>query len=310
MSTVQTPDCIIDFKECGLDDYNSAEVKGDILKDIGKRIIDNFKTYGYCYLKNHGVDETLLDKYMSVSRTFFELPESIKTQYPLCIDYMFGYVKQGAETLNNERSVGDLHEAFNYVPTFDKAWPPVENFETLTKEFYEAGKALTFLLCDALSLGLDLPIDFFRKLHGGALQTRTIYFPIIEDNWKVAFDQARLGEHTDWGTFTLDFQDNSGGLEVQGPDGKFVAADPIPGTCVLTPSALLQRWTSDEIKASVHRVLVPNDERRKKVRQALIFFVNSDSDAQVKCLDGADKYPAIISRDYWASRAKYSQNFD
>ena len=307
MSTIQTMDCVIDFKEYGLGIQDSVGMNADILRDVGKRIIDNFKTYGFCYLKNHGVEEDLLNEYMRVSRTFFELPASIKSQYPLGIDYIYGYVKLGIETLNNERSVGDLHEAFNYVPTFDKAWPPVENFETLTKEFYERGKGLTFRICDALSLGLDLPIDFFRKRHGEALQTRTIYFPIIEDNWKVASDQARLGEHTDWGTFTLNFQDSTGGLEVQTPDGDYVAADPIPGTCVLTPSGLLQLYTSDKIKASVHRVQMPKDERRKKIRQALIFFVNADMDVEIKCLDGTDKHPPILARDYWASRAKYAQ---
>ena len=247
---------------------------------------------------------------MRVSRTFFELPEEIKNICPLGVDYTFGYLKPGKETLNNERSVGDLHEAFNYVPKFDKAWPPVENFEALTKEFYNASEALTLRLFDALSLALDQPKDFFRGLHGKALQTRTIYYPIIEDDWKLASDQARLGEHTDWGTFTLNFQDNTGGLEVQTPDGDYAAATPIPDTCVLTPSAMLQRWTSDMIKASPHRVIVPTDERRKKVRQALIFFVNADPDVEIKCLDGTDKYPPVIFQDYWHSRAKYSQDYD
>lgn len=155
---------------------------------------------------------------------------------------------------------------------------------------------------------LDLPIDFFRKRHGKALQTRTIYFPIINETSNVAPDQARLGEHTDWGTFTLNFQDSTGGLEVQTPDGDFTAADPVPGTCVLTPSGLLQQYTSDKIKATVHRVQMPKDERRKKIRQSLIFFVNSDMDVEIKCLDGTDKYPSILARDYWASRAKYAQN--
>ena len=310
MSTKQSDKLVIDFKDYGIGVEDSANVTADILKDIGKRIIDNFKTYGFCYLKNHGIDENLLNEYRRVSRSFFQQPESFKAQYPMGIEYMFGYVKMEKETLNNERSVGDLHEAFNYVPTYDKAWPPVNNFEILTKEFYEAAKVLTNQMYDILSLGLDLPIDFLRKLHGKNLQTRTIYFPVIEDSWNVASDQARLGEHTDWGTFTFNFQDSTGGLEVQTPDGEFVAANPIPGTCVVTPSILLQRWTSDKIKGSVHRVMVPNDERRKKIRQSLIFFVNPDDDVEVKCLDGSNKYPPVLVKDYLGSRAKYSQKYD
>ena len=192
---------------------------------IYSKILENglsitFKTYGYCYLKNHGIDENLLNEYSRVSKSFFEQPESF---------------------------------------------------------------------------------DFLRKLHGKNLHRGQLEFSV----WP-----GKAGEHTDWGMFTFNFQDSTGGWEVQTPDGEIVAANPIPGTCVVTPSILLQRWTSDKIKGSVHRVMVPKDERRKKVRQSLIFFVNPDDDVEVKCLDGSDKYPPVLVKDYWGSRAKYSQKYD
>ena len=48
---------------------------------IYSKILENglsitFKTYGYCYLKNHGIDENLLNEYSRVSKSFFEQPES------------------------------------------------------------------------------------------------------------------------------------------------------------------------------------------------------------------------------------------
>lgn len=41
---------------------------------------------------------------------------------------------------------------------------------------------------------------------------RLLYYPIIE---RLKEGQLRLGEHTDYGTITLLFQDNVGGLEVE-----------------------------------------------------------------------------------------------
>ena len=93
MSTKQSDKLVTDFKDYGFGVEDSASVNADILKDIGKRIIDNFKTYRFCYLKNHGIDENLLNEYRRVNKYFFEQPESFKAQYPMGIECIFGYVK-------------------------------------------------------------------------------------------------------------------------------------------------------------------------------------------------------------------------
>ena len=100
-----------------------------------------------------------------------------------------------------------------------------------------------------------------------------------------------------------------GGLEVKNPKGEFVPADPIPGTVVVTPSAILQRWTSDSLLGAEHRILVRDDERSKKVQQILVFFVEPDADYEVRCIDGSEKYPPILFKDYWNLRASDSMKY-
>lgn len=74
---------------------------------------------------------------------------------------------------------------------------------------------------------------------------------------------------------TLLFQDGTGGLQVQYPDGNFYDVDPVPGAIVincckylplLTPGSevyhlntgdLLQIWTNDVLKSTHHRVRSP-----------------------------------------------------
>ena len=301
-------DHVVDFQDYNVNVKDISKVNSDRIKDIGKQIVHNFKTYGYCYLKNHGVGEGLLDDFFTASQNFFWKPNDYKEKYAMLPDYAFGWVKLEREKGNKQRSAGDLHEAFNYRPfgSFNDVWPYVGNFETLVKQMHGIGWELSLRFMDVLSLGLDLPIDFMRTVHSKcSMQVRTIYYPPIEEHRKIAPDQARLGEHTDWGTVAFNFQDQVGGLEVRDPSGEFVQVPPLLNTVVVTPSALLQRWTADNIKAAVHRILL-DDERRQKTRQAIILFVQPDDDIEIRCLDGSNKYEPITSEAYIMAQAKLS----
>ena len=299
---------IVDFQDYGLEVKDRSAVSQNKIQQLGDRIIHAFKTYGFCYLKNHGVDEELVRQYFETAREFFEKPVEFKTTYTMDKDYRFGWVPK--EVLNKNRSVGDLHEAFNYMPTYDDSWPLVDNFEELFKQMYSVYTDLSYRVCDVLSLGLGLPVDFMRNAHrligekGNITGLRTLYYPPIQSESIIGKDQVRLGEHIDWGTVAFNFQDNVGGLEVKTPQGEFVSTDPIPGTVLVTVSTLLQRWTSDSLTGSVHRILIPEEEyRRNSVRQAAVFFLTPDSDYLVKCLDGSDKYEPVLSGDYLTYKA-------
>ena len=140
---------VVDFKQYGLDVKDITTVEQEVVAYIGKRVVDNFKTYGFCYLKNHGVKEELLNDYFNVSRTFYLQPENEKEKHTMGSDYAFGWIKLEREKFNQDRSSGDLHEAFNYVPGYcsNEVWPQVDRFETLTKEMHKTGiqLALRFL---------------------------------------------------------------------------------------------------------------------------------------------------------------------
>ena len=298
---------VIDFHDFGLTVEEISSAEEENVKEIGKRIVDCFKKYGFCYLKNHGVDKKLLEDYMQLSKVLFSLPEDVKEKYSMSPDYMFGWMKLGKERPNPHRSVGDLHEAFNFTPLAEGKWPPVENFEALTKQTYEATGKLAFRFMDVLSRGLDQSPDFMRKAHSDhGFQLRTIYYPPIDESWKVVDDQARLGEHTDWGSATFGFQDSTGGLEIKSPTGDYKPVPPSPDTVIVYPGNIIQRWTADAIKAASHRILRPDDERRNNGRQAIIMFVMPNMECKIECLDKSGKYEPITVREYIASEAKYA----
>ena len=296
---------IIDFEAYGLHVENTADVSEDTLKALGDKVKQVFSTIGFCYLTNHGVDESLVNDFMRVSREFYEKPVEEKQLYALTTDVLSGWIGMEEETLNLDRPA-DLKESFCYAPSYKlDAWPPVDKFELLHKRLFETCSQLCFRFLEVLSYGLHLPPDFMKNAHtlmgqkGNPTGLRSLYYPPIQSDSSIKAGQVRLGEHTDYGTVTFLFQDAIGGLEVLSAEKGFIPATPIPGTVIVNIGSLLQQWTSDTLVATTHRVLIPEEElRRRTCRQSVAFFALSDDEYIVKCLDGSDKYKPIKSIDY------------
>jgi isopenicillin N synthase-like dioxygenase len=121
---------------------------------------------------------------------------------------------------------------------------------------------------------------------------------------------------TDYGTITLLFQDDRGGLEVLSPKGDFVPATPIPDTIVVNAGDLLQRWSNDVIRSTEHRVVSPPTPPvadKYPARYSIAYFCNPNWDATIECLDGCfgdaaggqeKKYAPINTHKYLVSRLK------
>ena len=297
---------VIDFADFGLNVKTGDGISDDALKALGNEVKRVLSTFGFFYLKNHGVDETLINDFMRVSREFFGQPEEIKRKYGMNAEVKAGWVGFGHEALNPERPA-DLKESFNYfVPAYkDNSMPSVANFEVLTVKLYEECTRLCYRFLEVLSIGLGLSREYMCDAHkligkdGNPTTLRSLYYPAIPAEANYNSGAIRCGEHTDYGTFTFLFQDEHGGLDVKVPGSGYIPAKPMPGALFVNVGSLLQRWTSDSLIATEHRVLIPEDEsERRSARQSVAFFVGSDDEFVVKCLDGSDKYDAIRTIDY------------
>ena len=296
---------ILDFSEYGLHVKDPRSVSQDKLRALAKDVVDIFSTTGFCYMKNHGIDEKLLQEYMRVSRGVFALPSTVKQGYIIGDEIKYGWMGPDKESLNPNLPA-DLKESFNYSPDEElTGWPPVDDFERMTKELFTMFATLVKRFLDVLSIGLNIPVDLLRDAHkqlgqrGNTSTLRSLYYPPIPPNSDIKPGQVRLGAHDDYGTITFLYQDDVGGLDLKRPGVGFVPATPVPGTLVVNTCCLLQQLTADRFIAAEHRVLIPEEEiRRRKYRQSIVFFTNPDSEFEVKCLDGSDKYKPIKSIDY------------
>ncbi|MEI1373380.1 MAG: 2OG-Fe(II) oxygenase family protein [Nostoc sp.] len=119
--------------------------------------------------------------------------------------------------------------------------------------------------------------------------------------------QVRAGEHSDYGSITLLFQDDVGGLEVQTASGEWIAAPTIPDTVIVNTGDLIQRWTNHVFCSTKHRVMIPSDNRVNQSRYSVAFFCHPNDHTEIACLESCQKeqspiYPPILAREYLLSR--------
>jgi isopenicillin N synthase-like dioxygenase len=163
------------------------------------------------------------------------------------------------------------------------------------------GKRITICACYIIPQYLSLRLTTKTKLEPDLIQVITF---LIE------------AYASDYGTITLLFQDDRGGLEVLSPKSGFVPATPIPDTIVINAGDLLQRWSNDVIRSTEHRVVsppTPPTDDKYPARYSIAYFCNPNWDATIECLNGCfgdaaggreKKYSPINTHEYLVSRLR------
>ncbi|XP_031574055.1 2-oxoglutarate-dependent dioxygenase gloC-like [Actinia tenebrosa] len=311
---------IVDFTAFSISNKQRPPVDDAAVQKLAEEIHSAFSTVGFVYLTNHGISQTEVDNVLQTTDKFFGQSKEIKSKY----QKGKGSSPDGWDELEREQTnlnrPPDLKESFDVGAVYNENfnWPSddvVPNFKSTIKNFYEHLSDLGFRVLSAIAIGLNLDPDvfeqYFRNLgtEAGGVQLRFNYYPKVSDI-ELKPGQIRCGEHTDYGVITLLIQDDAGGLEVGTVDGQFVPATPIPGTILVNVSDLMQRCTSDRLKSTPHRVLVPDEEiKRCKPRRSVAFFFDPDQETTITCLDGTEKYPPVKSGKYIKNMLKNTYKY-
>ncbi|XP_052086982.1 uncharacterized protein LOC127724148 [Mytilus californianus] len=297
---------VIDFQKYGLHIEKADSVPREDLKELGDQMCEALQNIGFCYLKNHGVPDAQLKEVLELSKKFFSQPFEEKEKCAKPDGGYDGWIGLEKEKLNLQRPVGDYKETYNITPICE-VWPTnIPEFETVLMDFLRKCIELALRVFDVISVGLNLEDkNFFRNCHkligqrGNVTALRSLFYPAIPMEKEIMEGQVRCGEHSDYGTLTLLFQDLVGGLEVKTRDGNYIPATPISSTIVVNIGDMMQRWTADKLIATRHRVLIPGEEiQKRRDRQSVALFVLPDDDAIIRCLDNSNKYEPITSQNY------------
>src|SRR6266496_2802800 len=88
----------------------------------------------------------------------------------------------------------------------------------------------------------------------------------------------KFNSHTDYGSLTLLFQKDIGGLEIQHPyTKKWLQASVIPNTILINIGDLMEFWTKGLFKSTKHRVIF-NNENMILHRYSMAYFCHAESD--------------------------------
>ncbi|KAJ4473051.1 flavonol synthase/flavanone 3-hydroxylase [Lentinula aciculospora] len=300
-----------------------AEFKDGDSKDaleIGQKLFAACRDVGFAYLVNTGIPQEQIDEMFNWSAKLFALPieTKLKASHPPEGWKHRGYSGVGREQVSQlVFDPDELRAIRTGKKILSNNWIPDEDFpgfQSHAMSFYNTcrGFQLSTLL-PALALGLDLPKDFFLRYHeANENQLRLLHYPGAPTSVFESGEKGRIGAHTDFGTATLLFQDDCGGLEVETPSqpGVFMPVPPQPGTVVFNIGDFLMRWSNDTLKSTLHRVRAPprreddQSDGMTKERFSMAYFMGADKEKIVECLPGCfgpkkpKKYEPIEAGEY------------
>ena len=192
-----------------------------------------------------------------------------------------------------------------------------KSFTSDAKSFFLQCKDLHILVMRAIALGMSLPESHFDSYtDAGDNNLRLLHYPAVSKSVFVNNpDQVRAGAHSDYGSITLLFQDDVGGLEVQSPQDTWVRATPVQEAIVVNAGDLLNRWSNGLIKSTRHRVVQPpmreggDEGDMYPERYSIAYFCNPNFDRVIEALPGTygeekgeRKWEPIKSGDYLVMR--------
>jgi isopenicillin N synthase-like dioxygenase len=92
-----------------------------------------------------------------------------------------------------------------------------------------------------------------------------------------------VAAHVDFSWLTFTLQDDTGGLEIRTPDGRWISVEPVPGTLLVHAGEILAFATRGRIAATPHRVI---NRRSDRPRLSIPVFLNPSLRTVVTPLPG------------------------
>ncbi|KAI8916217.1 iron/ascorbate family oxidoreductase [Gorgonomyces haynaldii] len=251
------------------------------LLDNEKQLYDALVNVGFIFISNHGIPETLISKMFDESRGFFDLPTETKDKIRYNPSTNTGWLPAFVEQLNTQATVKEFKEALNFGKLNQESELP-HPFSRDLVQFSQRLHDLCLKILRGYAKCLGLPVVFFDLNHryqepsGDTL--RFLSYPPIQNQ-----SLTRAGGHSDYGSITLLFttRDDPGGLEVL-LDDKFVPVKWQQGQILVNTGDLLEFWTNNTFRSTVHRVTVPDPSRH---RYSIAFFCHPEDDCQLHPLD-------------------------
>ena len=179
-------------------------------------------------------------------------------------------------------------------------WPSVEHFQDAVNAYSDVVKVIGDKLLQIIATALGAPADFFEDYYQRSmLRGQLLCYPPTGHHP----DQFGVAPHSDFGCITLLLQETAG-LEVLFPSGKWVAAPPMDNTLVVNVGDLLERWSNNRLPSTKHRVRNVSSAARYSI--AMFYDPNPGAVVDPRELLPAEapKFPPVQAAEYILGRNK------
>ena len=179
-------------------------------------------------------------------------------------------------------------------------WPPntllpESDFRVPVEAYFTAIYDLSLVILELVARTLPYGTHVFDHFvsNNPATPLRLLHYPPAQKTEK---RQLGASAHTDFGAITLLLQDSSPGLEVLDRyKDEWVPIPPNPDAYVVNIGDILSKWTRNEYKSSLHRVVNKNPWDR----YSIVFVFEGNLDCPLAPLDGsAVDEEVITAEDY------------
>ncbi|KAL9243668.1 hypothetical protein vseg_017528 [Gypsophila vaccaria] len=275
-----------------------------------KKFESLLSSWGAIQLVNHGIEETILDQVLEVTKEFFQLPleEKKKHARPRGEEWTFDSI-QG---WGNDR-VGEGH-AFSWSDRVillihpstlrnNILWPhqSIPKFREVIDKYLEGLIKVRETLFKALTKMLNLPEDnlMYKYANEGLMVGRFNYYPTAP------YPDRILGArpHTDSNLFTILLQDKEvEGLHIE-KDEKWYKVPIVPNALVVNTSDMLELLTNGAVRSPVHRAVTDTERERISIAIAMGPPGNSEIGPLKELIDEnrPKLYPTLKNSSSWTA---------
>ncbi|MEM8647002.1 MAG: 2OG-Fe(II) oxygenase family protein [Pseudomonadota bacterium] len=250
---------------------------------------------GFFYVHNHGVAPELISALRQAASRFFILPMAQKMEIAIN-PQLRGYLPLDYASYEGEARAAKSHQEGFWV-SYDRPlsgaqplngpnlWPEEpEDLKAAMLAYFDAVERLSKALQRGFAMALGVGehgLDAYFQDPMSMLKLN--HYPPQDAPESVK--HIGVVPHSDSGAFTVLWQDEGDGLEIQNKSGEWIGAPSIPDTFVINIGNVMQIWTGGRFSSTPHRVI----NRGGRDRYSIPFFVNPGPTAPIAQLDHLDE---------------------